>query len=156
MPPTSPIPAPGRYDARRGTRLQYTRAMALLGWDAMPEDERRWLDTLYWGEAPFWPCKTTTALHDDREGDETEVAVPSLGDGRSSIRCAPIVQTKADAEPYPPKRQQSFRDFWRWWIESGRPTLNANGKITLKGLSGAPLLKVTRRKEPRRAPNTTP
>ena len=150
MPATAPVPAPGRYDARRATRLQYTQRLADLGWAALDADEQAWLDRLYWGDAPHWPCPITPTVHDDGEGAVTEVAVPALGEGHTSVRTAPIVQTKPDPEP--PQRQRSFLDFWRWWIAEGRPSLTADGKIALRGLSGAPLIKVVKRKEPRRAP----
>lgn len=150
MPVTAPIPAPGRYDARKATRLQYTQRLADLGWAALADDERRWLDRLYWGDAPHWPCLITSTVYDDGAGAEAEVAVPALGEGHTSVRTAPIVQTKPDPEPAPGR--QSFRDFWQWWIAEGRPALTADGKVRLGGLAGAPLLKVVQRKEPRRAP----
>ena len=161
MPPTAPVPAPGRYDARRATRLDYGRRLGAEGWQALSWDERRFLDALYWGDATAWPCPGTLVQHDHREtdGGEVEVDVPTLGNVHTATRIAPLVRTIPDLEGRAPQRFRAFLGFWRWWIGEARPLLQKDGAVGVGDgdLSGAPLIRaVPRRRTPDRAGHRRP
>jgi hypothetical protein len=151
VPPTAPIPtpvpAPGRYDARKATRLQRAQRLADLGWAALDPDQREYLDALYWGDAQAWPPQAQIVHHDPLGGaDEAPLDVPSMGirSGLDAYRVAPMLMGVADPEPASAHRFQRFLAFWRWWVAQGQPTLTATGELALEPgkLQGAPLIRV--------------
>jgi hypothetical protein len=145
VPPTAPVPVPGRYDARRATRLQYSHLLAEQGYAALSDDDRAWLDVLYWGPVEAWPPVTQIAHHDPLGSeDERALDVPTLGAGMSSVRLAPLLSGRADPEPASVHRFQGFLAFWQWWVAEGHPTLTKAGEIALANeqLRAAPLIKV--------------